>query len=307
MSLVSRSQRTASGDSRRLPGRHDGHPPRAYIEELADAHFQVASMTNQAHTLAAVSDGILNGTIRVIDLTVPLEPGTPVIRLPPQFAPSNAFSMTEISRYDERGPAWYWNNFACGEHTGTHFDAPVHWVTGKDYQNNAPDSIPVDRFIGPACVVDVSSETRANADFLLTIPIIEAWETRHGRIPPHAWVLVRTDWSKRKDPEQFLNIKENGPHTPGFHPHCVPFLAKERDLLGVGVETVGTDAGQAATFEPMFPCHTIMHGANRFGLASLTNLDKLPPTGAIVIAPPLKIVNGSGSPLRVLALVPTPD
>ena len=81
-------------------------------------------------------------------------------------------------------------------------------------------------------------------------------------------------------------------------------MARERDILGVGVETVGTDAGQAHTFNPMFPCHTIMHGANRFGLASLTNLDQLPPTGAVVIAPPLKIVNGSGSPLRVLALVP---
>ena len=84
----------------------------------------------------------------------------------------------------------------------------------------------------------------------------------------------------------------------------MPFLAKERDILGVGVETVGTDAGQAATFDPMFPCHTIMHGSNRFGLASLMNLDQLPATGAVVIAPPLKIVNGSGSPLRVLALVP---
>ncbi len=264
-------------------------------------------MSKEADILAGVSAAIVTGSIRVIDLTVPLEPATAVIRLPPQFAPSNGFSMTEISRYDERGPAWYWNNFACGEHTGTHFDAPVHWVTGKDYPNNATDSIPVDRFIGPACVIDVSSEARANADFVLTIPVIQAWETRHGRIPPHAWVLVRTDWSKRKDPEQFLNIKADGPHTPGFHPQCVPFLAKERDILGVGVETVGTDAGQAATFEPMFPCHTIMHGANRFGLASLTNLDKLPPTGAIVIAPPLKIVNGSGSPLRVLALVPSAD
>jgi kynurenine formamidase len=261
-------------------------------------------MTKQVDTLAAVSAGILNGTIRVVDLTVPLEPATPVIRLPPQFAPSNPFSMTEISHYDERGPAWYWNNFACGEHTGTHFDAPVHWVTGKDYPNNATHNIPVDRFIGPACVIDVSEQTRANADFLLTVPAVAAWESRHGRIPPHAWVLVRTDWSRHKDPKQFLNIKDDGPHTPGFHPQCVPFLAKERDILGVGVETVGTDAGQAATFDPMFPCHTIMHGANRFGLASLTNLDKLPPTGALVIAPPLKIVNGSGSPLRVLALVP---
>jgi kynurenine formamidase len=261
-------------------------------------------MTKPADALSAVTAGILNGTIRVVDLTVPLEPATPVIRLPPQFAPSNGFSMTEISHYDDRGPAWYWNNFACGEHTGTHFDAPIHWVTGKDYSNNATHSIPVDRFIGPACVIDVAEGTRANSDFLLTIPVIEAWEARHGRIPAHSWVLVRTDWSKRTDPKQFLNIKDDGPHTPGIHPKCVPFLAKERDILGIGVETVGTDAGQAATFDPMFPCHTIMHGANRFGLASLTNLDKLPPTGAIVIAPPLKIVNGSGSPLRVLALVP---
>ena len=141
------------------------------------------------------------------------------------------------------------------------------------------------------------------ADFLLTQSLVEEWESRHGRIPSRAWVLIRTDWSKRPG-ESFLNFSSDGSHTPGFHPECVPFLARERDILGVGVETVGTDAGQAHTFNPMFPCHTIMHGANRFGLASLTNLDQLPPTGAVVIAPPLKIVNGSGSPLRVLALVP---
>jgi kynurenine formamidase len=133
---------------------------------------------------------------------------------------------------------------------------------------------------------------------------VEQWEQRHGRIPPHAWVLIRTDWSHRKGAREFLNVAADGAHTPGFHPQAVPFLARERDILGVGVETVGTDAGQAPTFEPMFPCHTIMHGSNRFGLASLTNLDQLPPTGAVVVAPPLKIVNGSGSPLRVLAFVP---
>jgi kynurenine formamidase len=255
-------------------------------------------------TLAQLMGGILSGGIRVVDLTQPLEPATPVIGLPPQFAPSKSFTLEEISRYDARGPAWYWNNIACGEHTGTHFDAPIHWVTGKDYPNNATHNIAVDRFVGPACVIDVSPQVRSNADFLLTPPLIEAWEKTHGRIPPHSWVLIRTDWSKRRAPDAFLNVAPDGPHTPGFHPQAVPFLARERDILGVGVETVGTDAGQAAGFEPMFPCHTIMHGANRFGLASLTNLDQLPPTGAVVIAPPLKIVNGSGSPLRVLALVP---
>jgi kynurenine formamidase len=261
-------------------------------------------MTKPSETLASLAAQLLSGNIRVVDLTVPLEPATPTIQLPPQFAPTAPFSLQEISRYDSRGPAWYWNNFACGEHTGTHFDAPVHWVTGKDYPDNATHNIPVRKFVGPACVIDVAERVRKNADFLLTIEVVEAWEERYGRIPVGAWVLVRTDWSKRTAAKDFLNIREDGPHSPGFHPACVPFLAQERDILGVGVETIGTDAGQAATFEPMFPCHTIMHGSNRFGLASLTNLDQLPPTGAVVIAPPLKIVNGSGSPLRVLALVP---
>jgi kynurenine formamidase len=267
------------------------------------------STTTQAQgkSSAALSElvaGIIGGGIRVVDLTVPLEPATPTIQLPPQFGPSKSFTLEEISRYDARGPAWYWNNIACGEHTGTHFDAPVHWVTGKDYPNNATHNIPVDRFIGPACVIDVARQARENPDFLVTRATVEDWEKRYGRIPAHAWVLIRTDWSRRVGAKEFLNIGADGAHTPGFHPQAVPFLARERDILGVGVETVGTDAGQAPTFEPMFPCHTIMHGSNRFGLASLTNLDQLQPTGAVVIAPPLKIVNGSGSPLRVLALVP---
>jgi kynurenine formamidase len=260
-------------------------------------------MTTHAQTLSTLVDGIVHGGIHVVDLTMPLEASTQTIRLPEQFAPSKPFSLEEISRYDSRGPAWYWNNISCGEHTGTHFDAPVHWVTGKDHPDNATHNIPVERFIGPACVIDVARQARDSADFLLTQRVVEDWESRHGRIPGRAWVLIRTDWSQRTG-EDFLNIEADGAHTPGFHPECVPFLARERDILGVGVETVGTDAGQAATFTPMFPCHTIMHGANRFGLASLTNLNLLPPTGAVVIAPPLKIVNGSGSPLRVLALVP---
>jgi kynurenine formamidase len=260
--------------------------------------------TTGSHPLAQVMSGILEGRIRVVDLTVPLEPSTPTIQLPPQFGASKTFELEEISKYDSRGPAWYWNNIACGEHTGTHFDAPIHWVTGKDYPNNAVHNIPVDKFIGPACVIDVAKEAKANEDFLITRAVIEDWEKKHGRIPPRSWVLIRTDWSLRTGVKDFLNIKGDGSHTPGFHPEAVPFLAKERDILGVGVETVGTDAGQAGGFDPMYPCHTIMHGSNKFGLASLTNLDKLPPTGAIVIAPPLKIVNGSGSPLRVLALAP---
>src|SRR5262245_53879542 len=145
--------------------------------------------------LADLAASIVNGGIRVVDLTVPLEPATPTIQLPPQFAPSKPFSLEEISRYDQRGPAWYWNNIACGEHTGTHFDAPIHWVTGKDYPNNATHNIPVQKFIGPACVIDVTDRVRENVDFLVTIDVVKAWESRHGAIPRGAWVLIRTDWS----------------------------------------------------------------------------------------------------------------
>ena len=261
-------------------------------------------MSNQVNILSLLVEELNNGRIRVVDLTQPLGPDTPVIGLPPQFASSPPFSMENISRYDDKGPAWYWNTIHLGEHTGTHFDAPAHWITGKDRANNTTDTIPAGRFIGPACVIDVTGAVAANEDFLLSIDDVRAWEAEHGQIPAGAWLLLRTGWSKRDGRDAFLNVREDGPHSPGFQKACAQFLARERDILGVGVETVGTDAGQAGTFDPPFPTHNAMHGAGRFGLASLTNLDQLPPTGAVVIAAPLKIVNGSGSPLRVLALVP---
>src|SRR5260370_42435592 len=104
--------------------------------------------------------------------------------------------------------------------------------------------------------------------------------------------------------EAFLNLQEDGTQSQGFHATCSAFLAKEREILGVGVEPVGTDAGQAGGFDPPFPSHTFMLGAGKFGITSLMNLELLPATGAIVIAAPLKIVNGSGSPLRVIAITP---
>jgi kynurenine formamidase len=252
--------------------------------------------------LTQVADALSRGTLRVVDLTQPLGPATPVIGLPPIFAASPGVTIDVISEYDSKGPAWYWNTLRLGEHTGTHFDAPIHWITGKDLPDNACDSIPVRRFVGPACVIDVTKDVQANPDFLLSRGRIEAWEREHGRIPDGAWVLMRSGWSTRTDPAAFLNVAADGPHSPGFDADAARMLAHERDVLGVGVETIGTDAGQAGGFDPPFPNHTIMHGAGKFGLASLCNLDQLPATGAILIAAPLKIVRGSGSPLRVIAL-----
>ncbi len=254
--------------------------------------------------LTQLVDALRGGSIRVVDLTQPLGPDTPVIGLPEIFGQSPGLSLEVISRYDDAGPAWYWNTLTLGEHTGTHFDAPVHWITGKDLPNNTTETIPAHRYVGPACVLDCSADTAADPDFLLTPAWIERWESEHGRIPADSWLLMRTDWSKREGAEAFLNVDENGPHSPGFRADACELLANDRAVLGVGVETIGTDAGQAGGFEPPFPNHTTMHGSGRFGLASLCNLDQLPPTGAIVIAAPLKIVGGSGSPLRVLALAP---
>ena len=253
-------------------------------------------------TLATLAADLLAGRVRVVDLTQTLSPDFPTIVLPPQFGQCAPFSMETISRYDENGPGWYWNNITVGEHTGTHFDAPVHWVTGKDLPNNTTDTLKPETLVAPACVVDCSKDAAQNGDYLLTVAVLEAWEATHGRIPAGHWVLFRTDWSKRSG-AAYANVLADGAHTPGPDAAAVRFMV-ERGALGFGVETIGTDAGQADLMEPMYPAHTLMHGAGRYGLQCLCNLDQLPATGAIIIAPPLKIQGGSGSPLRVLALVP---
>jgi kynurenine formamidase len=250
-----------------------------------------------------LAKALANQTIKVVDLTKTLSPATPVIKLREPFRQSAPFMMDEVSRYDERGANWYWNNLSFGEHTGTHFDAPVHWRTGKDYADGATDTIAPQRLIAPACVIDCSAEAAGNPDFLLEPEHIEAWETLNGRIPAGSWVLMRTDWSRKVTPRDFLNIAEDGAHVPGPSARSMRLLAVERDVNGWGVESVGTDAGQGFRFDPPSPAHAIMHGANKFGLASLCNLDQLPPTGSLLITPPLKILAGSGSPARVLALV----
>jgi kynurenine formamidase len=245
-----------------------------------------------------------SGGVGIIDLTQTLSPDFPPIVLPPEMGQSRPFRIEEISHYDDRGPAWYWNNVSFGEHTGTHFDAPIHWISGRDLPHNTTDTVPVEHFVAPACVIDCSAEAKKDADFLLTVERVKAWETRHGRIPAQSWVLMRTDWSKRCDPVAYQNLDATGQHTPGPDPDCVRFLVDERDVLGFGTETIGTDAGQAAHFSPPYPCHYYMHGAGKYGLQCLCNLDRLPPIGVLIVAAPLKIRHGSGSPLRVFAIVP---
>ena len=255
--------------------------------------------------LAQFAAALAAGAIRVVDLTHVLAPDFPTLVLPPPLGQVGPFRIERISRYDEAGPGWYWNNFSCGEHTGTHFDAPAHWITGRDLPQNTVDTIDVARSIAPAVVVDASAEVAGDDDWLLSVDFLLAWEARHGRIPAGAWLALRTDWSRRlADPGRFLNLADDGSHTPGPTRETVEWLIHERDVIGFAVETINTDAGQSFRWPLPYPCHTLMHGAGRYGLQCLTNLDQLPPTGALFVAAPLKIQGGSGSPLRVLALCP---
>src|SRR5689334_13625379 len=167
--------------------------------------------TPMSLVLTQLLEELRTGRLRIVDLTQPLSSQTPLLLLPSPWNNTPAFSIWELSRYDERGPAWYWNAFTTGEHTGTHFDAPVHWVTGAALPDNTTDTIPPGRFIGPACVIDVSAESAADPDFLLTPEHVLAWEAKHGRIAGGAWVLMRTDWSKREG-DAFLNVGPDGPH-----------------------------------------------------------------------------------------------
>jgi kynurenine formamidase len=262
--------------------------------------------TQQPSLLVELAGALVTGRIRVVDLTQTLTPEFPQIALPPEMGQCAPFRIEEVSRYDARGPGWYWNNFSCGEHTGTHFDAPIHWISGRDLPRNAVDTIPVEHFVAPACVIDCTAQAQANPDYLLSLDDIARFEAQHGRIQPGHWVLMRTDWSRRSDPEAYQNMDETGQHTPGPSAEAVRFLVDERGVLGFGSEAIGTDAGQGYHLQPPYPCHLYMHGAGRYGLQCLTGLDQLPATGALILAAPLKIENGSGSPLRVLALVETP-
>src|ERR1700687_4287780 len=121
---------------------------------------------------------LADGGVEVVALTAPPPDHTPIVQLPPPFANTQGFALQEISHYDERGPGWYWNNFSAGEHVGTHFDAPGHWITGRDGKDVS--QVPPRTLIGPAALIDKSVECASNPDFLLEVAHVEAWQRQHG-------------------------------------------------------------------------------------------------------------------------------
>jgi kynurenine formamidase len=256
-----------------------------------------------ANPLPALLTGLADGSVEIVDLTQPLSETTPVIKLPPPFVNTPGLTREEISRYDDRGPAWAWYTLTIGEHVGTHVDAPIHWVTGRDGLDIG--SVEPTTLVGPACVIDKTAETEASGgDYLLTVEDLNTWEQTNGTIPDGAWVLLRTGWGARaQDEAQFLNVWENGPRTPGPDVEAARWLSQERAIAGFGTETVGIDAGSAGGMDPPFPLHNFLLGAGRLGLTQLANLERLPSTGALLVVSPLRLVGGTGSPSRVYAFI----
>ena len=260
------------------------------------------SLAEGVDPVATLLLGLATGDVEVVDLTQPLSEKTPVLRVPEPFVNTRGLRMTELSRYDERGARWRWNHLELGEHVGTHLDAPMHWITNPDGEDVA--SVPVRRLVGPAVVLDRTAEADADPDYLLTVADVQAFEEEHGPLPDGGWLLYRTGWDRRVgDPTAFLNNASGRARTPGISADCARWLAQETPIVGVGVQTVGIDAGAGPTLDPPAPVHHYMLGAGKYGVTQLTNLDRLPPTGAMIVVAPLRLVEGTGSPTRVLAFV----
>jgi kynurenine formamidase len=216
---------------------------------------------------------------------------------------AESFKLQKVA--DGVTPGGYYyaaNNFASAEHGGTHVDAPVHFAQGKW----SVEQIPLQQLMGEAAVVDVSAASATQPDYQVTVADLEAWEKAHGSLNGTI-VLIRTDYSKRwPDAAKYLGTAERGEgavpklHFPGVHPDAAKWLAANRSVKALGIDTASIDYGQSTGYET----HRILYERNIPGLENLSNLDRVPARGATVIALPMKIKGGSGAPLRAIALVP---
>ncbi len=214
----------------------------------------------------------------------------------------SAFDHEELSFGQTEGGYFYSAyTLATPEHGGTHIDAPIHFGKGKQ----TVDQIPLETFFLKAFVVDVREQARGNPDYLLTLEDIRNFETNHEQIEPGSAVLLMTGWSAFW-PDALTYLGDDTPndasnlHFPSFGKEAVKFLIEERGVKMIGIDTASIDYGQSKDF----PVHRLAAEHNIPGLENLTGLDTLPPTGAMIIALPMKIESGSGAPVRVVGLIP---
>lgn len=233
---------------------------------------------------------------KVIDLTYSFDEHTIY------WPTAKPFQLEIVSFAKTAAGFWYAaNNICLAEHGGTHMDAPIHFAEGK----RAADEVPVQQFTGPAVIIDVRTQAAKDADYRVTVADLEVWEKQHGRMPKGAIVLMLSGWGARwPDKKTYLGTDQPGDvehlHFPGFSREAAEFLVSQRDIDAVGVDTPSIDYGQSKDFI----VHQIINGANKPGLENVANLDKVPATGATLIALPMKIAKGSGGPVRIIAVLP---
>lgn len=195
------------------------------------------------------------------------------------------------------------NKYSAAEHGGTHIDAPIHFAKGK----HTTDEIPVERLIGPAVVIDVSEKALPNPDYLVSVKDFKDWESNNGQIADGSIVLLNTGYAQFwPDKVKYMGTDKRGPdavkdlHFPGLDPEAATWLVEKRNINAIGLDTPSIDYGQSTLFES----HQILFKENIPAFENVANLDKLPPSGALVIALPMKIKGGSGGPLRIIAVLP---
>ena len=222
------------------------------------------------------------------DLTHTLSPSFPVF---PAYEP-----MKITKQYDVNEDGFYTNRWDVAEHSGTHLDAPAHFVAGSQ----AADQIEAAQLFAPAVIVDISDKAAHNADAGVSVADLTTWEDEHGQIPEGAAVLMNSGWASRLvGGDTFLNPDDSGTlHFPGFLPGAAEFLVGERNIVGIGVDTPSLDLGKASVFD----VHVTVLGAGYWGLENLANLSTLPPVGAWVIVGGPKVEGASGGPARVFAV-----
>jgi kynurenine formamidase len=222
------------------------------------------------------------------------------------YWPNNPTGFKLDTQFNGTTPGGYYyssNAFHAPEHGGTHIDAPVHFAKG----NWSVDEIPLQQLLGEAVVIDVSANVNNNADYQVTVADVEAWEKQNGRIPDNAILLFKTGWGKYyPDASKYLGTPEKGQeavarlHFPAVHPDLAAWLIKNRKIKALGIDTPSVDYGQSKDFKT----HQILYAENILGFENIANMDKLPATGAYIIALPMKIKSGTGGPLRIIAWVP---
>ena len=226
--------------------------------------------------------------LRVIDLTQPLHPEIPYW----PGAGYGPFRYAQINVFERDGKAA--GLFEMPEHMGTHLDAPNHFVVGA----TSVDRLNLDQLVRPVVVFDISERAATNASASLDVADVVAWEQRHGQVPRASVALVRSGWGSRwADPAEFRNDADGVMRFPAVSAAAAHLLVLARGVVGIGVDTLSADNGEAADS----PCHRLVHGAGGFIVENLANLELVPEQGAFVLVAPLPIVGGSGAPARVLA------